>query len=143
MKTGKVILAAVVAVAVIFVAYYTYAVIRDTVNSDIRITVAEPVTVTALHEIMQRDGDFDTPYTFLDEGAIEYIVFPLAGNDIIKIAVDGRVIKVYTTKENWWQDIGLRQLTHGWTNILDSYQGNYQPLLEDIAAEIRRLTGGK
>ena len=117
-------------------------VIRETVDSHITITLPEPITVAELYTIMENDGEFELPHTLSVDGAIEYITFPLGGNDVIKITTANGKIEVFTTKDSWWEDHGYRLLTRGWSNILDSYQGDYQPLLEDIAAEIRRITNG-
>ena len=142
-KATKAILITLVIAVVLIVAAYSYTVIRDLINSNIKVTVPEAISIGELYERMQDEGEFVAPYEFGGEGAMEYIIFPLDGNNIIKVTADDRVIQVYTAKENWWQDIGLRQLTRQWRNILDSYQGDYQPLFEDIAAEIRKITGGE
>ena len=144
MKTivAKAFLLIFAAAAVLFVAAYAYTVFRDTVNADISVAVPEAVTVAELYDVMQRDGAFALPYDLRGEGDMMHIVFPLAGNSIIKITAEDRVIRVCTTKENWWMDIGLRQWTHQWTNIFDAYQRDHQPTLERIADEIRRITGG-
>ena len=140
---GKALIIAIVAVAILIVAIFTYTVIRDLIQSNIKITAPEAVSISRLYNLIQSEGEFELPYALGDDGAIEYIIFPLDGNNVIKVTAEGRSIQVFTTKENWWLNIGLRQLTRQWTNILDSYEGDYQPLLENIAAEIRRITGGE
>ena len=145
MKTiaAKSFLLILIAAAVLFVVAYSYTIIRDLINSNIKVTVPEAISIVELYDRMQDEGEFAALYELGSEGVIEYIIFPLDGANIIKVTAEDRVIQVYTAKENWWQDIGFRQLTRQWSNILDSYQGKYQPLLEDIAAEIRRITGGE
>ena len=142
-KAARAFLIIIVAIAAIVVVVFTYTVIRDMLASNIKISVPENITVAELYDMMQAGGEFELPYALGEEGAIEYILFPLDGNNVIKVTAEGREIQVYTTKDNWWRDIGTRQLTRQWSNIIDSYEGDYQPLLENIAAEIRRLTGGE
>ena len=137
MRTLLIVLIAVIAALLVI---YIYKVFRDISDSNIKITAREDMSAAELYGIMQRNGEFELPYALSDEGAIEYIIFPLDGNNIIKITVEGRVIQVFTAKENWWQNIALRNITNQWSNILDPYESSYQPLLERIAAEIHRIS---
>ena len=75
-KLIKAIYVIAIAAAVVFVAVYAYTVIRDTLDSNIKITVEEPFTVAELYVIMQRDGQFELPYALSNESALDYIVFP-------------------------------------------------------------------
>ena len=142
-KWARFLFALFVTLAVIFVTAYAYRVFRDTADANISITTPEFVAIDDLYALMRREGKFAQPFSLQGEGATARIEFPLEGNNLIRITAEGRVIQVSTTKENWWKDIGLRRLTRQWTNILDSSLRDHQPLLEDVAKEIRRITGGR
>ena len=109
----------------------------------ISIKVPEPVTPESLYALMQSEGKFELPYDIHGSGIMQTIRFPLKGNNIIQIAARKKSIALSTTKASHLKDMGLMALTDGWSTLLDSSVKDNQQLLEEIAAEIRRITGGK
>ena len=100
-------------------------------------------TTEELYELMQREGKFDLPYELQGSGMMQKIQFPLKGNNVIQIAASKTRINVVTAKGSMAKDVGLHALTGGWSSILDSSKKDNQAILESVAAEVRRLTGGK
>jgi len=100
-------------------------------------------TTEELYELMQREGKFDLPYELQGSGIMQKIQFPLKGNNVIQVAARKTNINVVTAKGSMAKDIGLHVLTDGWSSILDSSKKDNQAMLESIAKEVRRLTGGK
>jgi hypothetical protein len=109
----------------------------------IGIKTPELVTVEGLYELMQREGKFELPYNLQGKGIMQTIAFPLKGNNIIQIAARKKSISVSVAKANQLKDVALWAVTNGWSDVLDSSARDNQELLEDIAAEIRRITKGK
>ena len=109
----------------------------------ITIKAPEPLTTDELYELMQREGKFELPYDIQGNGIMRQIRFPLKGNNIIQIAAGKKTINVVTAKASIAKDAGLSVLTGGWSDVLDSSKKDNQAILEAIAVEIRRLTGGK
>jgi len=109
----------------------------------IAIKTPEEHTTDDLYELMQREGKFDLPYEIKGSGMMRHIRFPLKGNNVIQVAAGKKRINVTTAKDSMVKDVGLHALTGGWSSILDTSKKNNQAVLENIAAEIRRLTGGK
>lgn len=100
-------------------------------------------TTEELHALMQREGKFDLPYEIQGKGMMQRVQFPLKGNNVIQVAANKTTINVVTAKGSMAKSFGLSVLTNGWSDILDSSKKDNQALLEDIAAEIRRLTNGQ
>lgn len=100
-------------------------------------------TTEGLYELMRREGKFNLPYELQGSGMMQRIQFPLNGNNVIQVAAGKKTINVVTAKGSMVKDIGLHVLTDGWSTILDSSKKDNQAILESVAAEIRRLTGGK
>ena len=109
----------------------------------IGIKTPEKVTIEGLYELMQREGNFELPYETHGKGIMQTIRFPLYGNNIIQVAAQGKSISVSVTKASNLKDIGVNALTNGWSNVFDSSRKDNHLLVEEIAAEIRRITGGK
>ena len=109
----------------------------------ITIKTPEPVTTDGLYELIQSEGKFELPYDIQGKGMMRQIRFPLQGNNVIQVAANKKTINVVTAKANIAKDAGLSVLTGGWSDVLDSSKKDNQALLEAVAAEIRRLTGGK
>ena len=109
----------------------------------ITVKTPEPFETDSLYELMQREGKFELPYDIQGKGMMRQIRFPLAGNNVIQIGANKKTINIVTAKASIAKDIGMSVLTRGWSDVMDSSKKDNQTLLEDIAAEIRRLTGGK
>lgn len=109
------------------------------------ITVRTPdeYTTEELYALVQREANFALPYELTGSGKMQRIQFPLKGNNVIQVAASKKTINVVTNKGSMTKDVGLDAITGGWSSILDSSKKKNQEMLEEIAAEIRRVTGGK
>lgn len=109
----------------------------------IAIKTPDDHTTEELYALMQSEGKFDAPFELQGKGMMQKIQFPLTGNNVIQVAASKKNINVVTAKGSMAKDIGLHAITGGWSSILDRSKKDNQAALENIAAEIRRLTGGK
>jgi vacuolar-type H+-ATPase catalytic subunit A/Vma1 len=109
----------------------------------ITIKTPQPVTVEGLYDLMQRQGTFELPYELHGKGMMQTIRFPLKGNNAMDIGARKNSITLAITKVSMLKDIGLSVLTDQWSSVLDTSKKDNQELLEDTAAEVRRITGGK
>lgn len=109
----------------------------------ITIKTPESHTTEELYELMRSEGKFDLPYDLQGKGMMQHIRFPLKGNNVLQVAASKKTINVVTNKDSILKSAGLSALTNGWSDILDTSKKDNQGLLEDVAAEVRRLTNGK
>lgn len=109
----------------------------------IGIKTPQEVTIEGLHELMQREGKFELPYEIHGKGMMQTIQFPLKGNNVMQVAARKKSISLSITKANQLKDVAIWAVTDGWSSVFDSSAKDNQGLLEDTAAEIRRITGGK
>lgn len=109
----------------------------------IAIKTSDPYTTEEIYELMKREGKFELPYELHGSGMLQHVRFPLKGNNVIQVAASKKSINVVTSKASMAKDIGLSALTNGWSDVFDRSKKDNQGLLEDIAAEVRRLTNGK
>lgn len=109
----------------------------------IGIKTPDEYTIEKLYELIEREGNFALPYELVGKGKMQRIQFPLSGNNVIQIVAAKKTINVATAKGSMTKDLGLHAITGGWSSVLDSSKKKNQDILEDIAAEICRVTGGK
>jgi hypothetical protein len=109
----------------------------------IGIKTPEEVTIESLYELMQREGKFELPYEIHGKGMMQCIHFPLKGNNVMQIAARKKRISLSIAKASQLKDVAVWAVTDGWSSVFDRSAKDNQELLEDTAAEIRRITGGK
>ena len=100
-------------------------------------------TTEELLALMQQQGKFDLPYELTGSGMMQRIQFPLKGNNCIQVAASKTTINLTINKQSALKNLGLSVLTDGWSDILDKSKKDNQGVLEEIAAEVKRITGGK
>ena len=107
------------------------------------IKTPEEVTIEGLYDLMKREGTFELPFEIHGKGMMQTICFPLKGNNMLQIAARKKSISVQTAKASQLKDVALWAVTNGWSDLFDSSRKDNDEMVQDIAAEIRRLTGGK
>ena len=109
----------------------------------ITIKTPEVFDIDKLYELMKSEGKFELPYDIQGKGMMRQIRFPLKDNNVIQVGASKKKINIVTAKASMAKDIGMSALTGGWSDVMDTSKKDNQAILEEIAAEIRRLTGGK
>ena len=105
------------------------------------VKASEPHTLESLYALLQERGQFGIPFELKENFGRRSIVFPAERKSVIEVTVWRKKITVAIDKENHVNDIGLVMLTDARASSLENAIAANQPLLSEIAGEVRRVAG--